>query len=234
MPVVPPVRLADGVPHRASPFAGYPPVAITTGQLAAILAAASDGYPGDLPGADAGPATVELCAVVLRVDGLSRGGYRYDRHRHRLVPLGGEPTVAAIVGGPLLPNTRLALRGAAAVLIPVGDPLSPVRRYGADWYRLQQAEVGLVVHRATLAAAVLGLASRIHSEGTNGGTDAALGLDPTRRQSLGFLAVGARARKLTRRVPDLPALEQPQGGGHVALTAAPSPTAHDQPSRFER
>ncbi|MEE6257637.1 SagB family peptide dehydrogenase [Plantactinospora sonchi] len=204
LPEVTPVRLDAGVPHRASPFAGYPPTSISVRQLAILLATASAGYPGDLPGAATSPGTLALCLLVLRVDGVPRGTYRYDRPAHRLHPLGGEPAAARIVGGPLLPNTRLALRGAAAVLIPVGDPVRPAHRYGPGWYRLQQTEVGLVTQRATLAAAALGLTSRIHSEGTNGGTDAALGLDTTGWQSLCFLAVGARARKLTRRVPDLP------------------------------
>lgn len=68
--------------------------------------------------------------------------------------------------------------------------LRPSLVLGDLWYRLQQAEAGLVVHRAALAAAALGLAARIHSDGTNPATDTALGLGTGPWRSLSFLPIG--------------------------------------------
>ncbi|MFD0473631.1 nitroreductase family protein [Nonomuraea thailandensis] len=84
----------------------------------------------------------------------------------------------------------MALRGAAAVLIPVGDPVAGARTFGDRWYRMQQMEAGLIAQRATLAATALGLAARIHSDGANETTDEALGLAGTPLRSLSFLAMG--------------------------------------------
>ncbi|MFC7385412.1 SagB/ThcOx family dehydrogenase [Sphaerisporangium rhizosphaerae] len=186
----PEVRLAAGVPRRASPTAGYRPVALPGGALGAILAAAAGGYPADLPDAGEGPAATALCLLALRVDGLPPGGYWYDPERRELVEVAGAERVAAVAGARLLPNTRVALRGAAAALVPVGDPLAGVDLFGDRWYRLQQIEAGLVVHRAALAAAALGLAARIHSDGANDTTDEVLGIAATPLRSLSFLATG--------------------------------------------
>ncbi|MCO6006992.1 hypothetical protein NE236_18555 [Actinoallomurus purpureus] len=59
-------------------------------------------------------------------------------------------------------------------------------RFGDAWYRLQQIETGLVIHRATLAATALGATVRIHSEATSPATDTALGLTGTPWRSLSF------------------------------------------------
>ncbi|MGW4638956.1 SagB family peptide dehydrogenase [Sphaerisporangium sp. NPDC004334] len=186
----PGVRLAAGVPRRASPTAGYRPVALPGGALGAIMVAAAGGYPADLPDAEEGPAATALCLLALRVDGLPPGGYWYDAERRELVEVAGAERVAAVAGARLLPNTRVALRGAAAALVPVGDPLAGAGLFGDRWYRLQQIEAGLVVHRAALAAAALGLAARIHSDGANDTTDEVLGIAATPLRSLSFLATG--------------------------------------------
>ncbi|MEU7938193.1 SagB/ThcOx family dehydrogenase [Microbispora bryophytorum] len=186
----PGVCLAAGVPRRASPPAGYRPVPLRAGELGAILAAAGGGYPADLPAAGTGLAATVLCLLALRVHGLPRGAYWYDHDRRMLHEAAGQDPMPAVVAGRLLGNTRAALRGAAAVLVPVGDPLAGAGLFGDRWYRLQQAEAGLAAQRAALAAAALGLAARIHSDGANDTTDEVLGIAGTPLRSLSFLAMG--------------------------------------------
>ncbi|TDD19718.1 SagB family peptide dehydrogenase [Nonomuraea diastatica] len=181
---------AAGVPRRTSPVTGYRPVPLLGRALGAVLAAAGGGYPADLPGAATGPAATALCLLSLRVDGLPSGAYWYDPARHTLHELAGAGEVDAVATGRLLANTRVALRGAAAALVPVGDPLAGARPFGDRWYRMQQMEAGLVAQRAALAAAALGLAARIHSDGANETTDEVLGLAGTSLRSLSFLAMG--------------------------------------------
>ncbi|MEU4232921.1 SagB family peptide dehydrogenase [Nonomuraea sp. NPDC026600] len=175
-------RLADGIPRRASPRTGYRPEAINLRELAQILAVTSTDCPGDL--GDHPMVTLHL--IALRVAGLPAGAYRYDAGRRELARVAGEPVPL----GPLAPNTRVALRSAAAALVPVGDPMAGVRWFGDRWYRIQQAGTGLAVHRATLAAAALGISARIHSDGTIAATSAALGLTGSDRQALSFLLLG--------------------------------------------
>jgi hypothetical protein len=128
--------------------------------------------------------------AALSVAGVPARLFRYLPGQHALGEVGGPDMVAAMAAGPLHANTRVALWHCAAVLIPVGDPLAGIRQFGDLWYRLQQAETGLVVHRAALAAAALGLAARIHSDGTNPVTDTALGLGTGPWRSLSFLPIG--------------------------------------------
>jgi hypothetical protein len=184
------VPLADGVSRRASPLNGYRPAPLSAKDLARILLTATAGYPGDLPGTAAGPQATALYVATLSVAGIPARVFRYLPGRHALGEVGGQAMVGAMAAGPLRANTRAALRHCAAVLIPVGDPLAGITRFGDLWYRLQQAEAGLVVHRAALAAAALGLAARIHSDGANPATDTALGLGTGPWRSLSFLPVG--------------------------------------------
>ncbi|WP_406314597.1 SagB family peptide dehydrogenase [Streptosporangium sp. NBC_01639] len=188
-PVVPlpaprPVRPAEGIAHRASAN-GFRPVLLGSADLATILAVAAD--TGGLPGQ---PAATALYVLALRVVGVAAGAYRFDPEAMALAGVGDGRAVATVAAGRLGDGTAAALRTAAAVIIPVGDPLAGIDRFGDLWYRLQQAETGFVIHRATLSAAALGLTSRIHSGGTNPATDAALGLAGTPWRSLSFLLLG--------------------------------------------
>ncbi|MFI6708882.1 SagB family peptide dehydrogenase [Nonomuraea sp. NPDC050478] len=184
------IRAGPGASRRTSPLAGYRPVALRGAALGAVLAAAGEGYPADLPGAETGPAATALCLLALRVEGLPRGAYWYDPARRTLHELAGAERVDEVATGRLLANTRVALRGAAAALVPAGDPVAGARLFGDRWYRMQQMEAGLVVQRATLAATALGLAARIHSDGANETTDEVLGLAGTPLRSLSFLLLG--------------------------------------------
>lgn len=207
LPAAAPVRLADGVPRRASPPAGFRPVPIAAEALAAVLDAAAGPYPSDLV-RDA--PTSEFYLLAQRVSGLRPGAYRYDRERRVLRRVAGESAIADVRGGRLLPNTQVALPGAAAVLIPVGDPLAGVRWHGDRWYRMQEIETGLVLQRATLAASALGLVARFYSDGANDTTDRVLGLAGTSRRSLSFLGIGTPRTggpSLARRIPSGPRKE---------------------------
>lgn len=187
LPAPLPLRLADGLARRGSPEAGFLPREIGPDTLAAILAHATAGYPGDLPGCRRGPVTVIPHVLVQRVAGVPTGAYRYDRDTGELVATGGS---GRIEGARLLDNTLLALPEAAAIVLPVGDQAAGGAAFGDRWYRLQQAEAGLVVHRAALAAAAGGLAARIHSDGTTRTTDAAVGLSGGSLRALSFLLLG--------------------------------------------
>jgi hypothetical protein len=180
------VRVSDALPLRGSPEAGFLPRPITAHTLATVLAHACAGYPGDLPGSGDAPITVLPHVLVRRVSGVPAGAYRYDRRTGSLVTVDGTGDVLA---GRLQPNTRMALPEAAAVVVPVGDQTTGGSTFGDRWYRLQQAEAGLVVHRAALAATARGLGTRIHSDGTNAATDALLGLTGP-LHALSFLLLG--------------------------------------------
>jgi SagB-type dehydrogenase family enzyme len=186
LPAARAVRVSDALPLRGSPEAGFLPRPITAETLATVLAHACAGYPGDLPGSGDAPVTVLPHVLVRRVSGVPAGAYRYDRRTGSLVAVDGTGDVLA---GRLQPNTRMALPEAAAVVVPVGDQTTGGTTFGDRWYRLQQAEAGLVVHRAALAATARGLGTRIHSDGTNAATDAVLGLTGP-LHALSFLLLG--------------------------------------------
>ncbi|MEU7003529.1 SagB family peptide dehydrogenase [Nonomuraea sp. NPDC046570] len=208
LPEAEPVRLADGVTRRASPVNGFRPEALNTSELSRILAAAHPSHPAHpiqpvgleqdglgrdgVPqgGGGAGWATAPY-VFVLRVTGVDSGAYRYDPGQGALLGVGDPDAVAMLSGGRFNANTRHGLRTAAAAIVPVGDPLAGVGSFGDLWYRIQQAEAGLVVHRAALAAAALGRTARIHSDGAAPATDAALRLAGTSWRALSFLLVGA-------------------------------------------
>ena len=200
LPAARPVRPVDGVAGRASPLTGYRRDPVDADVLAAVLGHAARGYRGDLPGAYAAPVAVDPHVVVDRVRGLAPGAYRYDADRNSLVQVGDASAIAVVRSGPVHENTGLGLATAAAVVVPVGDPLDANRGLGDRWYRVLQIETGLVVHRAALAAAACDLGARIHSDGANRATDAALGLTDRPERSLSFLLLGHE-----RRGPRLPA-----------------------------
>lgn len=190
LPPARPTRLADAIPTRASAPSGYLRTALDPESLATVLSCAANGYPGDLPRTPGAPISVRPYVLVHRVSGIAPGAYRYQVDTHTLIPVGEANAGEMVAQGPLQPPTRLALPEAAAVLVPVGDPLAGVPWLGDRWYRIQQIETGIMVHRATLAATICGLATRIHSDGTNDATDTALGLNATPLRSLSFLLLG--------------------------------------------
>ncbi|WP_245920313.1 nitroreductase family protein [Actinomadura mexicana] len=217
-----PPRAAAGIAARRSTPFGYHPVPIGAKQLAAILAAAWAPGAADVPGAEDGPCTLDLYLVVLNCADIAVGSYRYRNNASALEPVGIDCPGPAIADGSLAANTRAALRCAAAALVPVGDPTGGEDGFGPRWYRVQQAETGMALHRATLAATALGLAARIHSDGTNPATQAALGLSGTGRTPLGFLLLGTpitSGPSLSRRLPLEPGAEGGDDGRPPATDA---------------
>ncbi|WP_157521603.1 nitroreductase family protein [Herbidospora cretacea] len=175
------VDLREGLPIRHSPVDGFRPVPVP---LAAIVAMAETA---------AGP---DLHLLALRVDGLPRAAYRYDGELRRV----DAAPLASLGSAPLVANTREALKTAAAVIVLVGDPLAGTARDHRD----QLVETGAALQRATLAAAALGLTSRIHSDAAGAATDRVLGLTGPAR-SLSSLLVGvprSRGPDLVLRFPD--------------------------------
>ncbi|MEU4403026.1 hypothetical protein AB0F88_00785 [Streptosporangium sp. NPDC023963] len=185
------VDLRDGLRARHSPVDGFRPAPVPLTEIVAIAG------PAVCPGLD-------LYLLALRVDGLPRAAYHYDGDLRRIRAAPLEELGAA----PLVANTREALKTAAAVIVPVGDPLAGTARDHRD----QLVETGASLQRATLAAAALGLTSRIHSDGADEATDRVLGLTGPAR-SLSSLLVGvprSRGPDLVLRFPD------PQEGGPKA------------------
>lgn len=177
------VDLREGLPIRHSPVDGFRPVHIPLRTIVAM----ADIIPR--PGLD-------LYLLALRVDGLPRAAYRYDGEFRRVAAAPLEELGTA----PLVANTREALKTAAAVIVVVGDPLAGSARDHRD----QLVETGAALQRATLAAAALGLTSRIHSDAAGAATDRVLGLTGPAR-SLSSLLVGvprSRGPDLVLRFPD--------------------------------
>ncbi|WP_066361440.1 hypothetical protein [Herbidospora mongoliensis] len=185
------VDLRDGLRRRHSPVDGFRPAPIPLTTLVAMAGMAT------CPGLD-------LYLLALRVDGLPKAAYQYDGDLRRVhaAPL------ESLGSGPLIANTREALKTAAAMIVLVGDPLAGTARDHRD----QLVEIGASLQRATLAAAALGLTSRIHSDGAGEATDRVLGLTGPAR-SLSSLLVGvprSRGPDLVLRFPD------PREGGPKA------------------
>lgn len=178
------VQLAAGIPHRASAPAGFHRRPLGREALATILTAASQHHPEELRG------TIHLYSLLSHVKGLAPGGYRYDPHDQVLLPIAGAEAIEAVVSAMLTPMTWLALREAAAALIPVGNPEAEIAHHADRGYRLLQIATGLTTHRAALAAAALGLSARLYSDGTTSTTDTALGLSSTSWSSQTMLLIG--------------------------------------------
>ncbi|MFC5186774.1 nitroreductase family protein [Actinomadura harenae] len=199
LPPVAAVDLTHGIGRRASPLNGYQPRPITATDLTQILTSARP----------SGRTTTGLYVLIWNVTGIPPGAYRYDPTR--LLLTGSGPAVPDQT--PLAANTRHALRNATAALIPVGAPLTEATHCGDVAYRLQQTETGMVTHRAALAAAVLGLTSRIHSDAANPSTGAVLGLQGTPWRPLSFLLIGhPRTNE-----PALPAPAGPERGATLPV-----------------
>jgi SagB-type dehydrogenase family enzyme len=187
------VRLVDGIADRASPPNGFAPQPVSLHHLAAVLNAAGTGYPSHLlPECDQLLGTFPYC-LPLRVEGIAPGAYRYLPAENTVVPVGTPEALRRVLTEARLNvMTRLALNEAGMALIPVGNYESGVRAHGDRWYRMQNIETGMMVHRATLAATAAGLTARIFSDGTRDTVDDALGLAGTPNQSLSMLLVGHR------------------------------------------
>ncbi|MFI6170700.1 SagB family peptide dehydrogenase [Nocardia sp. NPDC051052] len=142
------VSLDAGIPGRSSPADGFRPRSIDAAQLGGLIGTVADGWAGFGRGS-------ALYCLVARVEGIAPGMYRYDPAQHALVEI--------TVGVDESIRCHPVVGEAAAVLLPVGDFLAGTDTVGARWYRIVQADAGVVLQRGALAAAALGLAARIYS-----------------------------------------------------------------------
>ena len=168
-------HLTEGMAFRASPRNGFARRPIDDAHLVTMLSAA------------VGPRTSVYC-VVNNVHGLTPGAYRYDADAAD----GALVLTNSAVSGMATrwaPWTRLAFHEAAVAVFVIGDYERGIAAFGDRWVRIQHIEAGVMIHRAALAAAAVGLASRINSDGTTSEADSALGLTGTAK-SLTMLLVG--------------------------------------------
>jgi SagB-type dehydrogenase family enzyme len=215
------VRLVDGIADRTSPPNGFATESLSPRHLAAVLDAASAGHTGHRhQGGDQPVCTVPYC-LLLRVNGIAPGAYRYLPAENALIPVGAPEALHRVLTE-AAPNilTRLALNEAGIALIPVGNYESGVRAHGDRWYRMQNIDAGIMVHRATLAATAIGLVARIFSDGTRDTVDDALGLVGTPNQSLSMLLVGHRRLSPTQ-LDFVPGAISPGKVGTVPVTVFP-------------
>lgn len=187
-PAAPP-PLAEGTSRRRSAPSGFSGEEVDCGTLTRLLAAAAAGYSSDLPGSSQGMRCCAVYVIALRVPGVPAGAYRYDA-AGGLVGTAPWHGTTSLFGPELLPQSDAALSEAAFVVLPVGDPLTGSELLGDGWYRWQQAEAGILTHRAALAAASAGLSARILSDVANPTTDDALGLAGSPYRTLCALLVG--------------------------------------------
>jgi hypothetical protein len=171
--------LRAGAPTRHAALRGFNGDPMSPGALATVLSAYGQRTRWDLP-----DNLVEFHCVVADVTGVPSGAYRYlpDEHRLELVAEGDprqrmrEAALAAL--------TQQGARTGNLWLLPVGDAEAAEARFGARWYRVQQAAAGAALHRACLAAASAGVASRIHNDVLTHLMDRWLGLEGRRRTLL--------------------------------------------------
>ena len=102
---------------------------------------------------------VEICPVVLRVEGLEAAVYHYrpTENALELVRPGLDP--ASLVAA-CLPMEREMVGGAAAMICLVGSFPRHERKYGQGGYRMMVAESGHISQNLVLAATALGLSAR--------------------------------------------------------------------------
>ncbi|GAA5020330.1 hypothetical protein GCM10025734_74500 [Kitasatospora paranensis] len=171
--------LPAGTRTRHAAVRGFNGEPMSPGALATILTAYGRQARWDLPAN-----LVEFYCVIADVTGVPAGAYRYlpDRHQLELVSE-GDPR-QRIREAALAALTQQGARTANLWLLPVGDAEAAEERYGARWYRLQQAAAGAALHRACLAAAAVDVASRIQNDVLTHLLDSWFGLEGRKRSLL--------------------------------------------------
>jgi SagB-type dehydrogenase family enzyme len=125
-----------------------------------LLAAVSFAFGGlacatDPPVSSQGLPLLRLEAVIRRVDGLSRGLWRYDEATCRLMPKGADAPAQVLrrIYTARFHNLDLV----PAVLVLVGKLGDAVARFGQRGIRIMNCEAGVFAQRAYLACAALSL-----------------------------------------------------------------------------
>jgi SagB-type dehydrogenase family enzyme len=147
--------LSAGTTRRRTLDGRFGVDATALGDLAAVLHAAF-AWPETLS-----RHLVALCAVH-RVDGLRPGLYHYRPATHDLLLL-RQADLRVAMSPPDPGNARFLgdHHGAGAALVPLGDYERGLAAAGDRWFQMQNVPAGMVIQRATLAGAALGLDCRI-------------------------------------------------------------------------
>ncbi|MFD7902570.1 nitroreductase family protein [Kitasatospora sp. NPDC059722] len=171
--------LPAGTRTRHAAMRGFNGETMSMGTLATILA----GY-GRQEGWDVPANLVEFHCVIADVTGIPSGAYRYlpDEHQLELVAEGDPRQRLREAALAALPQQ--GARTANVWLLPVGDGAALEERFGTRWYRVQQAAAGAALHRACLAAAAIGVASRIQNDVLTHLLDTWFGLEGRKRSLL--------------------------------------------------
>ncbi|MFE6686374.1 nitroreductase family protein [Streptomyces sp. NPDC057743] len=181
-----PLDLAQGLPHRRAALRGFARLPIEPTDFATVLAAAE-------------PTDGLLFCYVNDVAGLPRGLFRYlPDARHRLLPVSVGNPGPALAACAVQDFVREGFLNAAAGLIWAADPDQALQTHGADGVRLRYTDVGAAAHRAGLAAAARGLASRVNADFLAGKVDELLGLHTELPATTLLLQLGHPAHGTTR------------------------------------
>ncbi|GAA2740996.1 nitroreductase family protein [Kitasatospora cinereorecta] len=168
--------LAAGARTRHAAMRGFSGDAMSIDTLAAVLTGYGQGARWDLA-----PDLIEFHCVVADVTGVPDGAYRYHPGEHRLELVAEGDPRHRLREAAITSLTQQGARTANLWLLPVGDAAAAEERYGERWYRVQHAAAGAALHRACLAAASVGVASRIHNDVLTHVLDEWFGLDGRRR-----------------------------------------------------
>ncbi|MFE5581730.1 nitroreductase family protein [Kitasatospora sp. NPDC056531] len=171
--------LPAGTRTRHAAMRGFSGEVMSIDALATILTAYGQQARWDLPAN-----LVEFYCVIADVAGVPSGAYRYlpDEHQLELVSE-GDPR-QRLRDAALAALTQQGARTANVWLLPVGDADAAEERFGARWYRVQQAAAGAALHRACLAAASIDVASRIQNDVLTHLLDSWFGLEGRKRTLL--------------------------------------------------
>lgn len=145
-----------GVRERRSAVGAMRRLALQGSALAHLLLAASRGYASDVNRPAPYLAHTEIYAVVLRVESVEPGAYRYDPRMHALVQVHRGDLRADLQRVLAWPSHNMA--DVSACFFPVGEYEPGFARHGDRWYRVQNIEAGMIIQRLSVTAAALGLA----------------------------------------------------------------------------
>ena len=102
---------------------------------------------------------IEVQVAALNVKQLTRGLYRYDPLRDRLLRLGDQATVSHLLETFCVDDETITLRRAGAIVLLVARPWRAMRKYGVRGLRHVFLEAGHIAQNIHLACVALGLGS---------------------------------------------------------------------------
>lgn len=173
LPPARPLDLVAAAARRAS--AGNLGPGLTAGQVAAVLACAAGRHGSPALAALARqPLYPTIWCLARTVDGLTADAYRYQPHRHRLVPTGPPGAVDETAAYPHRVDRRMVTCGATLYLVHAGS--RPVDQLSAGSFHRLHLLTGVALHLAALGATAVGAGSRALGGLTADAVAARLGL----------------------------------------------------------